>query len=148
MNSAFKYAKGEGIVTNDKYPYEGKDSSCRTSSPTSLKINGVGKVPKGNEDKLLETVCSIGPVSAALDASDEKFKNYHDGVYFNKDCNANNTNHAVLVVGYGFDEATDLDYWIIKNSFGTSWGQDGYAKIARNQKNHCGIANVASYPIV
>lgn len=147
MNSAFKYAKGEGIITDDKYPYQGKDGQCQ-ASPNSLKITGYGKVPKGSEDKLLETVCSIGPVAAALDASDEKFKNYNDGVYFNKDCNANNTNHAVLVVGYGYDETTELDYWIIKNSFGESWGQKGYGKIARNQKNHCGIASVASYPIV
>jgi cathepsin L len=147
MNKVFKYAKSAGISTDAKYPYEGKHSNCRASSD-SLKISGYAKVPKGNEAMLQDAVCRIGPVSVAVDASDEKFKNYHDGVYFNADCNPNNTNHAVLVVGYGFDETTDLEYWIVKNSFGTSWGQEGYAKIAKNQKNHCGIANIASYPIV
>ena len=58
-------------------------------------------------------------------------------------------NHGVLVVGYGYDEDTDLDYWLIKNSWGTTWGDNGYGKIKMNSEHGiCGIHFVATYPII
>jgi cathepsin L len=56
--------------------------------------------------------------------------------------------HAVLVVGYGTDKFTDKEYWLVKNSWGTGWGEDGYIRMARNQDNRCCIASSASYPKV
>ncbi len=72
---------------------------------------------------------------------------FRDGVYFDKSCSTTFINHGALVVGYDTDEA-DQDYWIVKNNFGTGWGQDGYIWMARNRGNMCGIASYACYPAI
>jgi len=147
MTNAFLYTRKEGILTEDEYPYEAKDNQCR-ATPNDKKNQKFKTIPKGDEGKLKEAVGNIGPVSVGLDATHDKFQFYSDGVYFNPDCNPERISHAVLAIGYDFDEKTGMDYWIIKNSYGTSWGEGGYGKIARNKNNHCGITNLASYPIL
>ena len=71
-------------------------------------------------------------------------QHYHNGIFYDPSCTKNNINHAVTVVGYGTNGKQD--YYIIKNSWGTSWGMNGYGYIARNKDNMCGIASFASYP--
>jgi hypothetical protein len=61
-------------------------------------------------------------------------------------CTSDSQDHAVTVVGYGNENGKD--YWLVKNSWGTTWGHDGYVKIARNEDNMCGVASSASYPLV
>jgi len=75
--------------------------------------------------------------------------NCRQGVYSSDKCpnTPNKVNHAVLAVGYGHDEASGKDYWLVKNSWGAKWGLDGYFKIERG-KNMCGLATCASYPMV
>lgn len=63
----------------------------------------------------------IGPVSAKIDASHESFQFYSEGVYYEENCDENNINHDVLIVGYGTEKDSNLNYWLVKNSWGTNW---------------------------
>lgn len=85
---------------------------------------------------------SVGPISVGINA--DKFKLYKSGVFDDDSCSAD-LNHGVVAVGYG--SVNSKDYWNLKNSWGTSWGDDGYMKISRNKKM-CGIGSEQSYPTI
>jgi len=148
MDNAFAYIIDiGGIDTEESYEYIGFAGPCRFNS-TNIGANCTGFVdlPCGDETTLKETVGTIGPVSVAVDSSQISFQFYTSGVYYEPYCSSNMLNHGMLVVGYGSED--ESDYWIVKNSWGKSWGDEGYIKMARNQGNNCGIASVASYPTV
>lgn len=106
-------------------------------------------IAEGDEKGLEVAVATLGPVAAAIDASRDSLQFYSDGVYFDPECanRPDDMNHAILIVGFG-TEPNGQKYWLIKNSYGTQWGQGGYMKLARDANNHCGIATEASYPLV
>ena len=70
------------------------------------------------------------------------------GIYYEPSCSSEDLVHALLAVGYGTDEKTKQDYWLVKNSWSKRWGDKGYIKMSRNKNNHCGIATLASYPLM
>lgn len=150
MDQAFTYIKENGgIDTEEAYPYEAMDGECRYNKTTKGATDiGFEDVESGDEDALKEASATVGPISAAIDAGSMSFRFYHSGVFFNEDCSSDRLDHGILVVGYGTDERTGKDYWIVKNSWGTTWGMDGYILMSRNSDNNCGIATQASYPIV
>ncbi|CAF0801614.1 unnamed protein product [Didymodactylos carnosus] len=154
MDNAFKYVHdNKGIDDEATYPYQGKDqASCkfRRASVTST-CDGFVDIPEGNETALQQALALEGPVSVAIDASQESFQFYTSGVYSEPKCSSTELDHGVLAVGYGV--ANDpikgkQEYYIVKNSWSEHWGDKGYIKMARNKKNMCGIASAASYPIV
>jgi len=149
MDSAFKYiiANG-GIDTEASYPYEMKTSyDCRYKAANKgASIKSYKDVTKGSESALQNSVAYHGPVSVAIDASQTSFQLYKTGVYYEPKCSSTSLDHGVLAVGYG--TGSGGDYWIVKNSWGTSWGMQGYIEMARNKNNNCGIATQASFPVV
>jgi len=147
MNSAFQYIiANKGIDTEASYPYQTKQGTCRyTTANIGATLAGFKNVAARSEASLL-TALNTQPVSVAIDASQNSFQLYKTGVYYEPKCSASNLDHGVLAIGYGTDDSTNSDYWIVKNSWGTSWGMAGYINMARNQNNNCGIATQASWP--
>ncbi|KAG9509975.1 Cathepsin L, partial [Fragariocoptes setiger] len=151
MELAFEYIHdNHGVDTENSYPYEAHNGKCRFKNRTvGADDKGYVEIPSGNEKKLMQAVATIGPVSVAIDASQESFHFYDSGVYNEPRCgnDADNLDHGVLVIGYGEDPVGG-PYWIVKNSWSETWGDSGYIKMARNRDNQCGIATKASYPLV
>jgi len=148
MNNAFKYIiANKGIDTEASYPYTAKDGTCHfTAANVGATVAGYKNVVAGSESSLQASV-AIEPVSVAIDASHNSFQLYKSGVYYESKCSSSNLDHGVLAVGYGTtDDSAKTDYWIVKNSWGTSWGTAGYIQMTRNNKNNCGIATSSSYP--
>nr|XP_020014814.1 cathepsin L1-like isoform X2 [Castor canadensis] len=150
MDNAFQYVKDNGGLDSEEfYPYENRVNFCKYSPKYSAaNITGFVDIPR-DESSLREAVATVGPVSVGIDTLPETFLFYERGIYFDPNCNSEESNHGVLVVGYGFEgeELYNTKYWLIKNSWGEEWGIDGYMKLARDRNNHCGVASYASYPV-
>lgn len=148
MNAALEYVKyNNGIDTESSYPYQGIDESCQYNKTyNGATVNQVVNITKGNVSELLHAVATVGPISVAINAMDG-FQDYQSGIFSVKDCSPEFLDHGVLIVGYGVT-SSGRKYYIIKNSWGTSWGMDGYAYWDRDIPNMCGIAEAASYPVV
>jgi cathepsin L len=145
MDYAFKFYESTSVATETSYAYTGRDGTCKSSYTTAIPQGGVtGYKDMSSESALLDAVSNVGPVSVAIEADQMSFQLYSSGV-LTGNCGTN-LDHGVLAVGYGTDSGTD--YWKVKNSWGASWGMDGYVLIERGV-NKCGIADgPPSYPTV
>ncbi|KAK7605317.1 hypothetical protein V9T40_007175, partial [Parthenolecanium corni] len=144
---AFLYIDfNKGIDTEQSYPYEAKNGTCRyTKWKSGASDKGYYTVEQGNETLLKNAVAFKGPVAVAIDA-DNDFMFYHSGVMYSETCSSISLDHAVLIVGYG-TTTSGQDYWLVKNSWATSWGEQGYVRMSRNRNNNCGIASDPLIPI-
>lgn len=151
MDTAFEYLQGSsGLCTEDSYGYKGKAGTCAEPSCTvgleASAITGYKDVD-ATEEALQEAVAE-GPVSVAIQANSPFFQLYSKGVFSSNLCGAN-LDHGVLTVGYGVDG--DKKYWKVKNSWGSSFGEDGYIRMLKGKggKGQCGIlTGPPSYPVI
>jgi cathepsin L len=147
MDNAFDFVISNGICSESSYPYSGASSeNCKKCT----RVAKVGKYVDVTPNNLqhLQAAVSQQPVSVAIEADQQGFQFYSEGV-FDGECGTN-LNHGVLLVGYGTDKESGKDYWLVKNSWGADWGDSGYIKLLRegvHGKGQCGIAMSASYPI-
>jgi len=149
MDQAFQYViTNNGIDTEASYPYTatGPNNCQYNVANRAATLTSFTDVTSGSESGLLTAVYGT-PTSVAIDASQQSFQFYSGGVYNEPACSSTQLDHGVLAVGFGMYEGTTA-YWLVKNSWGTSWGLNGYIMMSRNLNNQCGIATAASFPIV
>jgi len=145
MTQAMTYIiQNNGIDSESSYPYTAEDGTCHyMPASKSATLTSFTNVITGSEADL-QAKTHIGPVSVAIDASQNSFQFYSSGVYYEPACSSTQLDHGVLSVGWGMDGTTA--YWNVKNSWGTDWGLNGFIWMSRNKNNNCGIATMATLP--
>jgi len=134
----------QGLEKNTDYPYHAHAGTCRhDTDKTVATLSKIRKVQSKNENDLKRAVHNRGPVSMSLHVN-KKFKAYKNGVFDDTTCPKNKPNHALLVVGWKYSPVQKRTKWYVKNSWGKSWGVDGYINILEG-KNICGMANSPLY---
>ena len=134
MPNAMAYAVREGMTTEDKYKYTAKDGKCQYTPSQALYHFSDWRAVNGTDNDMVAALNDIGPLSVGVDATLWQF--YFGGI-FSAIC-GKQLNHGVLLVGYGVQGKKE--YWIIKNSWGASWGEKGYLRLIR-EKDKCGVDN-------
>ncbi|CAF3959184.1 unnamed protein product [Rotaria sp. Silwood1] len=152
MDASFQYIKvNKGVDTEANYPYEAMEGKCRFNRSTmGATDTGFVDIPRGNETALQIAIATVGPIAVAIDSTQPSFYMYSSGVYDEPACSTTQWSHTFILVGYDtlHNGKTKQDYYIAKNSWGETWGMNGYIWMSRNKNNQCGIANMASYPLV
>ena len=145
MDAAFKYVIDNGLCSENDYPYEAMEGQC-VNCKGIVNISDYKDVIQNNEE-ILKRVVHQQPVSVAIQANLKSFQLYSSGIYSDPSCGTQ-LDHGVLIVGYGHDLFYNMDYWIVKNSWGPEWGDKGYIKIQRNIENSSGMCGIAMQPSI
>jgi cathepsin L len=145
MDLAMMYIKNHGLETESAYPYVPKKESCQfDKSKVAGTSTGHVDVTHNSPADLMKAV-SLGPVSIAIEADQSVFQSYKSGILkANAGCGTQ-LDHGVAVVGYGSDNGED--YWIIRNSWGASWGESGYIRFQRESSQGAGVCGLQSQPV-
>jgi C1A family cysteine protease len=148
MDYAFTYLESNAIETEASYPYTGRDGKCTYETSKGVDVVVSFTDVPANDPAQLQAAAAQQPVSVAIEADRMVFQMYTGGIIKSTQCGTN-LDHGVLVVGYGTDAGQD--YWLLKNSWGPSWGEQGFFRIARDMTTKgpgiCGLQQQASYPI-
>jgi C1A family cysteine protease len=155
MDNAFSWIhKNGGLCQESEYPYTSGDGSQGTCLKSCSLVEGSGivefvDVVPSSDDYMMDAL-TMQPVSIAIEADTRDFQLYKSGVFTSSTCGTN-LDHGVLAVGYGTESGQD--YYLVKNSWGTSWGESGYIKLGRGTQynsgnGQCGMLLEGSYPIL
>jgi C1A family cysteine protease len=151
MDGAFKYAIDNGMCTESSYPYTSGVTKTAGTCHSCSAVDHFSSCSdvKPNDQISLKAAVAQQPVSIAIEADTKYFQSYSSGVLTSSSCGTN-LDHGVLIVGYGTENG--IKYWLVKNSWSTSWGDQGYVKIARSDSTNdagiCGIGMSPSFPSV
>jgi len=145
----------DGVAATDDYSYTARNGSCKTSASTTRYCGpqNVLHFPAGSYDDLIHAL-NTGPVAVGVNAG--AWHSYvRGGIIDHKICSSkmSDVNHGVVAVGWGYDKDLDAHYWLLKNSWGARWGDDGYIRIERNingktEDNACAILELNSFPMM
>jgi C1A family cysteine protease len=143
--AVFTFLHENEIVSAEDYPYEGKEGWCRSRGKpkTDVKVHGFSLDFAQRDEDLKKSVAQLGPLMINIRVI-PTFVFYQNGIYDDPDC-GQPMNHGMLLVGYGHDVEKNLDYWILKNSWGKSWGEEGYMRIVMG-KNMCDLNSHQLFP--
>lgn len=146
MEQGYEYIiKNNGICSEEEYPYTASDGICQDCKNV-VQINKYGDITP-NSEKILKRAVAQQPVSVAIQANLTSFQLYSRGVYSDPNC-GDQLDHGVLVVGYGHDIFHGMDYWLVKNSWGPKWGENGYIRIQRNTDTPSGLCGITLQPTI
>ena len=144
--AAMRYVVANGVDTETSYPYTAQDGTCNfNKSNIGSHLTRTVNITNGSMTELYHSIATVGPISIAIDA-EYNFQLYSSGIYTDHSCSKDQLDHAVLAVGY--DSIEGNKYIIVKNSWGSSWGMDGYIYMNSDIDNMCGMATSASYPLI
>jgi len=144
QSDCFEYAEGTNMETEEEYPYSSYASTCWDSYDGPVKVNSYKNVAHNSQDQLLAAIAN-GPVSVTIDAGGYVFQHYIKGIIEDISCGTG-LDHAVTAVGYGDENGSK--YYIVKNSWGADWGENGYVRIGMNGDGTgiCGIQEMSLFP--
>eukprot|EP00727_Mastigamoeba_balamuthi_P008862 m51a1_g4599 hypothetical protein (330) ;mRNA; f:226031-227449 len=145
MDNAMRYVLGNGGIESEAdYKYTGKDGKCAFDrSRVAATFSGNVTILPADEEAIRAKLYEVGPISIGVHADPWQF--YFGGIYDHTSCTSDpaKMDHGVALVGWGHDASSGKDFWIIRNSWGASWGEKGYIRIRRGF-NMCGLANEAT----
>jgi len=138
---AWDMVKEKGLALEKDYPYRGVDGSCKKNVKPYSNITSYVNLPVNQQQPILDALANIGPLAINVDAS--SWSHYHSGVF--DGCNQKNPDidHVVQLVGYGTDPKLG-DYWLVRNSWGSGYGEKGYIRLKRETTPRCGIDKTPS----
>jgi len=145
---AYKHIQAHGIPLERDYGrYLGINGVCKQNFSEKYFVKDWVNIPSGDLEALKVALFEEGPISVGIDASHPSFAFYNQGVYYEPKCGNTeyDLDHAVLAVGYG--ELHGQKYWLVKNSWSTYWGNDGYVLMSQKD-NNCGVATAATYVLL
>jgi KDEL-tailed cysteine endopeptidase len=149
MHYTFKYGMSNPIMTESAYPYTGRAATCKYNSNSAGSVRVAGyKMVTANSPSALMAAVSVNPVAIALCARSSNFRYYKSGIMSSTACGTC-LDHAVILIGYGTQNG--VPFWLVRNSWGTGWGESGYIRILRKTTNDvgiCGLQQKNSYPWV
>lgn len=148
MTNAFEYLKTAKSMTRSSYPYTQSLGTCKYKSTYGV-VNTIGykNIAAGDPNAHIAAL-QLGPISAAVAATSTVYQLYRGGIITSTGC-GEGLNHAVNIVGYGTENG--IPYWLVRNSWGTNWGEAGYFRVLRSTTTGsgiCGILKLSSYPLI